>query len=64
MPLVLTLGKHSNDHMTSFYMHTPGGWAIEFGYGALEIDEEWDVRFYDSPRLWGHSLKKPAAPLL
>ena len=64
VPLVLTLGKHSNDHMTSFYMHTPGGWAIEFGYGALEIDEEWDVRFYDSPRLWGHSLKKPAAPLL
>ncbi|WP_322062911.1 VOC family protein [Paraburkholderia sp. J63] len=63
VPLVLTLGKHSNDQMTSFYMHTPGGWAVEYGYGGREIDADWQVVFYDSPRLWGHHLQQPAAPL-
>jgi 2,3-dihydroxybiphenyl 1,2-dioxygenase len=64
IPVVLTLGKHSNDHMTSFYMQTPGHWAIECGHGAREIDAQWEVRYYDSPRLWGHHLQSPAAPLL
>jgi len=62
VPLVLTLGKHSNDHMTSFYIHMPGGWAIEYGYGGREIDADWEVKYYDSPRLWGHHLQSPAAP--
>lgn len=63
IPVVLTLGKHSNDHMTSFYIQTPGGWAIEYGHGAREIDADWQVQYYDSPRLWGHHLQQPAAPL-
>ncbi|WP_087687459.1 VOC family protein [Pandoraea sp. PE-S2R-1] len=62
IPVVLTLGKHSNDHMTSFYIQTPGGWAIEYGHGAREIDNDWDVKYYDSPRLWGHHLQSPAVP--
>lgn len=62
IPVVLTLGKHSNDHMTSFYIQTPGGWAIECGHGAREIDADWDVKYYDTPRLWGHHLQSPPAP--
>ena len=27
-PMMATLGKHTNDHMTSFYMATPGGFAL------------------------------------
>ena len=62
IPVVLTLGKHSNDFMTSFYIQTPGGWAIEYGFGAREIDDQWVVKYYTSPRLWGHHLVAPPAP--
>ncbi len=29
-----TLGRHTNDHMLSFYMRTPSGFEIEYGWGA------------------------------
>ena len=60
IPLALTLGKHTNDHMTSFYMITPAGFAIEYGYGGrtIEDEEEWEVQFYNAPKLWGHNLGK------
>lgn len=57
IPLILTLGKHTNDHMTSFYMITPAGFAIEYGYGGREIDDSnWEVKFYNAPKIWGHNL--------
>jgi 2,3-dihydroxybiphenyl 1,2-dioxygenase len=60
IPLILTLGKHTNDQMTSFYMVTPAGFAIEYGYGGQEIDDSnWEVKFYNAPKIWGHNLVKP-----
>ncbi|MGH7905459.1 MAG: VOC family protein [Candidatus Binataceae bacterium] len=58
IPLVLTLGRHTNDHMTSFYIKTPSGFAIEYGYGAQLIEDEskWQIRKYNSTKLWGHLL--------
>ena len=57
IPLILTLGKHTNDQMTSFYMITPAGFAIEYGYGGQEIDDSnWEVKFYNAPKIWGHKL--------
>ncbi|GAA4017936.1 VOC family protein [Actimicrobium antarcticum] len=57
IPLILTLGKHTNDKMTSFYMITPAGFAIEYGFGACEIDDKnWEVKFYNAPKIWGHNL--------
>jgi len=58
VPLVLTLGKHTNDKMTSFYMITPSGFAIEYGYGGAEIHNyaEWEVALYNAPKIWGHNL--------
>ena len=60
VPLVLTLGKHTNDKMTSFYMITPSGFAIEYGYGGADIhdDSQWDVELYNAPKIWGHQLVK------
>jgi len=29
--IALSLGKHANDHMISFYFETPSGWLIEIG---------------------------------
>ena len=38
------LGRHTNDHMTSFYMKTPSGFDVEWGWGAREVDDAtWQV---------------------
>lgn len=49
------LGKHTNDRMTSFYMKTPSGFDIEFGYGGVEIDDAvWQTTSYNTASIWGH----------
>ena len=35
VPQSATLGQHLNDRMTSFYMKTPSGFDLEYGYGGL-----------------------------
>lgn len=64
VPLALTLGRHTNDHMTSFYVYSPSGWWVEYGYGARLIDDAtWEPKLYNSPKIWGHEmLPPPAAP--
>jgi 2,3-dihydroxybiphenyl 1,2-dioxygenase len=55
LPLVLTLGQHSNDRMTSFYMRTPSGFSMEYGWGGLLVDDAvWQVKHYSTTKLWGH----------
>jgi 2,3-dihydroxybiphenyl 1,2-dioxygenase len=51
------LGRHTNDKMLSFYVSTPSGFRVEFGYGGLVIEEEsaWTVREYMSTSVWGHA---------
>ncbi len=55
--LSATLGRHCNDHMISFYMKTPGGFDMEYGYGGLTAD--WAQHsVYEATRvsLWGHDF--------
>ena len=60
-PIALTLGYHTNDQMTSFYLHTPSGWLIEYGWGGLLIDDDaWDVKYYTTPKVWGHNSTSAA----
>lgn len=56
-----TLGRHTNDHMFSFYAATPSGFHIEYGYGGslVENEESWTVQSYHSASVWGHSMPKP-----
>ncbi|MGJ5091232.1 VOC family protein [Bradyrhizobium oligotrophicum] len=51
-----TLGRHTNDHMTSFYVNTPSGFFIEYGWGGRLIDPAtWQPHeTFDGPSLWGH----------
>lgn len=49
-----TLGKHTNDHMFSFYSRTPSGIEVEFGYGARTVDHPWSVTRHNSTSTWGH----------
>lgn len=35
--VAVTLGRHHNDYMTSFYMRTPSNFLVEYGWGAREL---------------------------
>lgn len=53
--LRIRLGRHTNDHMVSFYMETPSGFQVEYGYGAREVDEAtWQIVTHTSTQIWGH----------
>jgi 2,3-dihydroxybiphenyl 1,2-dioxygenase len=56
--LTRTLGRHTNDKAVSFYVETPGGWEIEYGWSGLQLDDEVAiVRQLAGPTsLWGHEL--------
>jgi 2,3-dihydroxybiphenyl 1,2-dioxygenase len=51
-----TLGRHSNDHMTSFYVRSPSKFLIEYGWGGRNIDlAHWQPgELTLGPSLWGH----------
>jgi 2,3-dihydroxybiphenyl 1,2-dioxygenase len=52
----VTLGRHTNDLMTSFYAKTPSSFMVECGWGGREIDPAtWQaVEMTHGPSLWGH----------
>ncbi len=54
VPVTVTLGKHTNDLMTSFYLRTPSGCDLEYGVGGRLIDESWTPTWFRSPSIWGH----------
>jgi 2,3-dihydroxybiphenyl 1,2-dioxygenase len=57
-----TLGRHSNDHVTSFYVKTPAGIPLEYGWGGRLVDDRtWQVENLFGPSLWGHD-RIAAAP--
>src|SRR5205807_1878480 len=62
--VAMSLGRHTNDHMTSFYVRTPSGFEIEYGAGGRLIDmtQPWTPSHYDAMSFWGH--KPPTEPLL
>ena len=51
-----TLGRHTNDFMTSFYSWTPSGFLMEYGWGGRSIDPDtWTAsEMKYGPSLWGH----------
>lgn len=61
-PLATTLGRHSNDHMVSFYVVTPSGFEVEYGWGGRLVDDAtWQVHRHDRGSLWGHRVQVEAA---
>lgn len=63
-PLLVTMGRHSNDEMVSFYMANPSRFGVEYGWGAREIDDcSWQVARYESGSTWGHRpVRQQEAP--
>ena len=57
IPIVSSLGRHTNDRMLSFYMATPAGFALEFGTGGLQMNwEEYTPTVTTLPSIWGHKF--------
>ena len=53
-----TLGRHTNDHMVSFYVATPSGCDIELGCEGRRIDEDgYTAEDITADSFWGHRWK-------
>lgn len=54
--VAVTLGRHTNDFMTSFYARSPSKFMIEYGWGGRDIElatwEPFECAY--GPSLWGH----------
>jgi biphenyl-2,3-diol 1,2-dioxygenase len=63
VPISGSLGRHTNDHMVSFYMRSPSGFEIEYGFGARTVDDStWKVQHHYSGSIWGHRGIGSSAP--
>lgn len=59
--LAATMGRHSNDRMLSFYMVSPSGFEVEYGFGGRLVDDStWVIQHHKTSSLWGH--KRSPAP--
>ncbi|MFC9296140.1 VOC family protein [Streptomyces sp. NPDC057011] len=55
IPIASTLGRHSNDHMVSFYAQAPGGFQVEYGWDGLIVDPAtWTAKEITADSFWGH----------
>ena len=54
VPVAMSLGRHTNDHMVSFYCVSPDGPMVEFGWGGLQVSEPETTYEITKPSFWGH----------
>lgn len=54
------LGHHPNDQMFSFYVHTPSGFSMEYGWGGVVVDNDtWKIVTHTKMSDWGHERPQP-----
>ena len=65
--VAVTLGRHANDLMTSFYSRTPADFLVEYGWGGRDVDDAtWQPQEMTTvTSFWGHrglfdSVEAPA----
>lgn len=51
VPVAITPGRHSNDHMYSFYFRNPSGWMFEYGWGGRPATYQSEYYLSD---MYGH----------
>lgn len=54
-PVIISLGKHANDHMFSFYFATPSQWLIEVGTSGRPATHQSEYYTRDT---YGHAFQK------
>ncbi len=54
--IATTLGRHPNDAVTSYYLRSPGGFMLEYGWGGKDVTPgAWTpTEVTAGPSLWGH----------
>lgn len=57
IPILMGLGRHQNDQMVSFYVQTPSGFFLEYGWGGQESLRQ--SEYNASGQVWGHELLSP-----
>jgi 2,3-dihydroxybiphenyl 1,2-dioxygenase len=62
VPVSKSIGRHTNDRMVSTYLFSPSVLRVEYGSGALAIDEVWEPKTYASSSIWGHKELRPDLP--
>ncbi|MCU1387030.1 MAG: hsaC 2 [Ilumatobacteraceae bacterium] len=62
VPMMNSLGKHTNDHMVSFYVYSPERYAIECGWNGLRVLEEQPTYEITKGAFWGHKFTPPPNP--
>lgn len=54
-PISIDVGQHANDRALSFYVRTPSGFDIEYGWNPVAVEETtWKGSHWDSISIWGH----------
>ena len=49
-----------NCYLLSFYTMSPSGFDVEFGWGAIEVDDDsWHVKVHHTNSAWGHKFQRP-----
>lgn len=61
LTLMFTLGRHTNDHTVSFYVYTPDGSAVEYGFGGIDVPEPAPTYAITQTSIWGHHFNPPPA---
>ncbi|GAB2459025.1 VOC family protein [Jatrophihabitans fulvus] len=54
VPLTLTLGRHTNDSMVSFYCKSPAGFQIEYGWQGRQMTPSDAATTMVKGDVWGH----------
>ncbi len=57
-PVIISPGKHSNDHMFSFYCVSPSGFQVEVGWGGRDATHQSEYYTGDT---YGHKFIPPDA---
>ncbi|MXQ75706.1 2,3-dihydroxybiphenyl 1,2-dioxygenase [Rhodococcus rhodochrous] len=61
VPMMQSLGKHTNDRMLSFYTYSPEGHATEIGWGGERIEDAAPTYRITEGAVWGHRYTPPPA---
>jgi 3,4-dihydroxy-9,10-secoandrosta-1,3,5(10)-triene-9,17-dione 4,5-dioxygenase len=62
-PVTRSLGRHVNDSMVSFYILTPSGFQIEYGFGGERMDwSHHEVHRISDGSYWGHVFQPGFKP--
>ncbi|SDH54233.1 2,3-dihydroxybiphenyl 1,2-dioxygenase [Pseudomonas benzenivorans] len=53
--IMMGVGQHTNDRELSFYVQSPSGFEIEYGWAPIAVDENnWQPTLHQGISTWGH----------